>query len=673
MSMNDLVAKLNLDGNVWSIPNPTPGQRETSSEANWQVMLRDGSCLTDARHSGLLAEFKAFMRSALEAPEEGIRMAPGSVGPSMSAIGELASFMVMNAMDSVRDLTSEVTWDFVQFIEDEYEEGQKDVGRQRALTYSSAYRVLAPLAQIYAQRRQMEAAGVASIPEPPLDGLSTNEVVVQYMGLDERGKLTPIPDDVAIPTLERAHRWVTLGAPDVIRLQGDVLACYRDLPYQQANAAARRVIQDFRFAIDPETGREWHPRINIGKRKMLDGRVVGLSLIQSFRRLVLDLYVACTICVQGGTGIRAHEFIGLASGQGPDDEFPKIISNRKSTDLLMDVFFVGGITAKRSIAETEWLLGMRPVGTYALPAPVVALQVLQTLLEPWRQLGQLDSLLVTFRAARGLPRSRGAIGKMLACTLTQMQKEFAIVACIEDGMEEQMAWQLGRTVRGHRWRPTFAHFIFRTSPRLLIPLRDHFKHLSDVITEQGYIGNDAGLLEDLESERMQETARLLLEISHGKVVGAGTVQHLANKYGESLAEAIESTDGESLQDKALSYVEKTAIRIWNGVYAACFMDILPSKSKCNDMGVVPGFARTRPDYAQRSPGVCASCPCCWIRQEHREYWQKRLHQNEGIVLQEQAHSKLAAPSVAAARVKQSRSILNALDRQRSSLSSSDPA
>lgn len=372
------------EGNVWSIPNPTPGQRESVSEANWHIMLPDGSCLTQPCHSRLLVDLQTFMRTALECPDEGIRMAAGSVGASMNALAELASFMVLNGLVSVSELTNAATWEYVQFIEDEYVEGQGDVGRPRELTYSSAYRLLAPLSQIYAQRRQMKSAGVGYIPEPPLDGLSTNEVVVEYLGLSERGKLTPIPDEVAIPTLGRAHRWVTIGAPDVIELQKRVLSCYGNLPKEIANSAARAVIQDFKFTVDPSTGKEWHPPIVIGSRTLLDGREVGLSIIQSFRRLVLEMEAACTVCLQGGMGIRAHELIGFQAGQTATQEFPSIVSTRHSSDGLMDLYFVSGITAKRSIAGTEWLLGMRPVGTKSTPVTVAALQVLQILLEPWR-------------------------------------------------------------------------------------------------------------------------------------------------------------------------------------------------------------------------------------------------------------------------------------------------
>lgn len=656
------------DVNIWVIPNQTPAQPECVSIADWNKRLPDGMLLTDPAHSVLLSELQGFLRTALEDPREGIRMAPGSVAVTLDALVELASFLVRTGRSSLSEMTSAASWEYVDYIEDEYVEDQGTVGRPRELTYSSASRLLRPLAQIYAQREAMSELSLFTMPEPPFDGMAVYAVVTEVLGLGEPGKLLPIPDEVAVPTLARAHRWVTIGGADVVELQAAVLGCYGSLPRHEADAQARKVIEAFRFSVDPQTCLPWHPPIRRRARTMIDGRETQLSLFQALRRIILEMQAACAICVQGGTGIRAHELLGLRSGRGEAATEPRIVSKRVSSDGLMENYFVAGVTAKGDATDVEWLLGMRPLGTAWEPIPAKALDLLETLMEPWRSLGGHETLLVSFSAARGLPRSKGSVGKVLACSLTYMQKEFALHACVEDGMPEEQALIAARKVRGHCWRPTFAHFVFRTSSSLLMPLRDHYKHVSDAVTEQGYIGNDASLLEDLENERVQETARLLLEISHGKPAGAGTVQHLAMKYQEKLAEEINAMVGDTLEEKALLFVQKNEIRIWNGTYATCFMDILPTQSKCNDMASIPGFARVRPDFAQRSPAVCAACACCWIRPEHRGFWTRRLEENEAIVEIEQQTSVFAGGSVAAGRVKQSKAILSALDRRSDSSS-----
>lgn len=672
--MSAVLPKYDFSKQVWMLDNPTPGQRARNSIANWNIELQNGTVLTDEVNARLLSELQAFVRSMLEEPDEGIRMAPGTVYSKLQALVELANFMISRHLRSLSEITSEISWEYVDYIEDEYEEGNGFIGRPRELTYASAYRLLLPLSQIYAQRKAMRRAGVSTIPEPPFDGRSTNEVVIGDMGLQQSGKLIPVPDDIAIPALARAFTWVTVGARDVLNLQSEVLDYYQRLPRKEANAAARKRIATYTFSVDPRTGLPWHRQIELDSRRMLDGRTVGLSLIQGVRRLVLELVAACTVCIQGGTGIRAHELLGLVSGRSKPGILPNCVTTRASSDGLMELFLVKGITAKRSIAATEWLFGSRPLGTFALPAPVAAIDVLQDLLEPWRTMGGLGSLLVSFKAARGLPKSSESIGMFTAATLTNLQKEFAIAACTESGaMSEQKARQEGRKMRAHRWRPTFAQFVFRTSPRLLISLRDHFKHISELVTGEGYVGNDAKLLEDLESERMQDTAKMLLEISLGKRVGAGSVQHLIDRYRNVLAQQIRKMEGDTDEEKAMAFIKQNDIRIWNGIYASCFMNLLPQKSKCNEISGIPVSVRASPDYGTRSPGVCASCGCCLIRSEHRDFWQERLQANQ-IILEQETHLGAfdAKRSIAAKRVKQCKSILSSLDRGVDSRGNVDP-
>src|SRR5690606_15309788 len=123
------------------------------------------------------------------------------------------------------------------------------------------------------------------------------------------------------------------------------------------------------------------------------------------RRMVVDLVAACTIVVQAGTGVRSHEIISLAAAS-VKKKLPECISRALSTDHLMELFLINGVTAKRSYENVTWLCGARPTGTEYLPVTVKALHVLEVLLEPWRRLGETSRLLVTFAASRGLPKDK---------------------------------------------------------------------------------------------------------------------------------------------------------------------------------------------------------------------------------------------------------------------------
>jgi hypothetical protein len=651
-----------LQGDTWVLENPTPAQREQRDVVSWNIELGTKGRLTDPKHAVLLAELQCFMRVMLTDPDGGARMAVGSVHPSMDSVGELAKFMLDHGATSLASFTSKLSWEYVSYFEEKWEEGGLLVGRPRKATFSSAYRVLNIVRQIYDQRHRMREQGVGYISQAPFSGRTPYDVVTNEIGLQKDGKLKPIPGRVAIATLSEAFKWVTERADDVLALQDFALRAIADLPYAAGNDEIRKFVAEYEFSLDPDTGRPWRPAVTVCTRTTLDGRVVKLSLIQSLRRLILNLVSACTICIQGCTGLRAHELIGLDAAKVKSRL--KCIERRRSSDGLMEMFFVEGISAKRSVAKVQWLFGSRPVGTNYTPAPIRAIETLDCLLAPWRSLGRRNSLLVTFSKGKGLPRQAGSIGRFTASSLTSAQKEFAADALARTTeMSSSEIVLEARAIRAHRWRTTFAHFVFSTSPRMLVPLRDHFKHLSEAYTDTGYIGADASLLEDMEGERVQATAELMLQMSLGRPVGAGSVQHLVDRHRDKLAASIEAMSGATSLEKATALVKSQDIRLWDGAYATCFIGILPSGAKCAEKSRLPISLRLAPNFAMRSPDVCAKCRCCLILPDQRDFWQERLEKNRQIVEENvRLGSALTTTSIAGRRVKQCQSILKVLDR-----------
>jgi hypothetical protein len=653
------------DGFEWVIDQPTEGQHWKKIKLDWTFVLGGKERISDPRHSTLRSDFQAFLRTALEEPGAGVSMEAGSLWATFAGITEIARFMWEQQLTTISQLTSQKSWEFVKhFRNGAYIQHSENKGRKREVTHSSAYKILHPLTQIHTLQLVLRRRGHASLPEAPYSGMSTYAVVTDYLKLKKAPPHKPIPDEVSIPTLSRAATWVMVGAKDVIRLQERVLQLLLGVedPVKRMSAMkeARKEIAGFQFSEDPQTGRPWRSPITTRQRHMLDGRCVELTIIQSFRRLIQDMMSACIISMQGATGMRAHELIGLRA-QYTDGGRLSCVESTLSADGLMEIFAFTGITAKRAEDQHRWTAGLRPVGSEAKPIPVLAVQVLEELLRPWRKMSGDDHLLLTFSTTKALPRGAGSIGWFTSDTLTRVQREFAADALVDNGVPWEKAKNLCFELRGQRWRTTFAHAVFRTSPKLLGALRDHFRHMSELITDQGYIGNDACLLEDLESERIQSTARTLLQISMGKKIGAGGIQRLINQYKDQLEYDIGQMSGNSGLERAESYVIVNDIRIWTGPYASCLINIMPASSRCNEHAPLsPGFAR--PDYANRSPGICAACHCCVILREHRDFWAKRHDENAKIVEQELASPlKSEMHSAAQKRVAQSRAILRSLD------------
>lgn len=656
--------KFNIEpsSSVWRFPYELAGTSTGEVVIDWNFLVDSKSRFTEKKHSELLHEFRAFMEVSITADDAGIRMEVGSIPHAFMGLRELAIFMVARRLKSIRDITSDISWQYVEELEEQYTDVVNVQGRDRKWTHSSAMKVLHPLVQFYTVSRVCKSRKIAGPCEAPFDGRSTYSVVVNSLGLQKNGRLGPIEDAISIPTLSEAQAWIELGADDLVTLVNDVMPM---LEQSRSITGPRRIellgeirsrIENFEMSTSATTGVPWHDSLQPYERVTEYGEF-ELSGLQVLRRRIIEMQSACTTIIQGCTGIRSHELIGLkvtnetAVGGG-------IVETRPSTDGLMDVFSLAGISAKRQETQHRWTAGFRPAGTTSLPLVVVAVDVLRRLFSYWRRLSGRNDLILSFSSGKSLPTEASNVGRMYAAKSAIHQREFSAYALVRrKGLATTDAIKLVRALRPQRWRPTFAQFVYRTRPALITQLRHHFRHMSEQITDQGYIGNDPELLADLEGERTMATARMMLEISLGRMVVAGPAATLLKKHANSVAQSIEDVEGTGVTEKAAALVEIADIRIWTGTYASCLINIMPSKSSCNSQAAMLPRA-ARPNFGTRSPGLCATCQCCVILPEHREFWEDRLKANELLVAEEERRGQqLSRGSAAARRAAQSRSIV----------------
>lgn len=655
----------------WTFERSIEGQSSEFVELDWSFVVPGGGRFTDPVHAALRHQLMSFIDlSVLQ--DADFRMDVGSLPATMTGLRELAIFMIRRKLKSLSLLTSQLSWEFVEELEDQYIAGSLDIGRERSWTYASAYKLIHPLTQIYALGPKLRSHGVDALPEAPFDGKTTYRVVDLDLGLKKGGGLNPIPDRVAIPVLSSAYQWIQYGVDDVIRIQAELLkqrslARFRGRKGSQLHESMETFLRNYEMATIPETGLPWHEPVLARVRIDDNGNYLEVDTLQSVRRLVLKTIAAASICIQGCAGLRAHELIGLKIAHVTDPLFG-IVTLSISADKLMEIFTINGVSAKGDTTSHGWTAGLRPAGTSHQPIPVKAIEALGRLLAPWRELKGVGvrgalSLLVSFTQPQSLPNEGKQVGRMTAMRNSALQREFAAdVLVAHYGISIEEAWDEVRSIRPLRWRKTFAHYIYGTKPSLLGALRDHYRHLSERITEDGYIGNDPSLLEDLQGEREMESARLFAEISLGKPVGAGPAQALIKKYTAEAAESIGRMDGDSVLERARAFVEITGFRMWTSNYATCLINVLPSQSRCNpDAAILAGWEK--PNFGVRSPTLCSSCRCCLILPEHREFWEKRLADNEEIVREERKlHGDKAGRTVADGRVAQCRVFIKQLEK-----------
>lgn len=651
----------------WHINLPTEGQAVPVQELDWAFELGGGEFLSDPKYSQLLFELQSFLRISITESLAGSPLSLGSAWHMFAGLREIARYMWWRGFSTVESIDSAASWEYVEYLRDNYlkspsYEKSADRHRPRKLTFASAYRSLRPLSKMNELQIELRRAGLPTLPEAPYSGMATFGVVTSHLGLEQADMQLPIPDEVSIPVLSRAAVWVMEGAGDVIRLQSLVLGLLEGVDgvgaKRRAQAEATQAIEEFEFSVRKDTGLSWHSPVERQERMTYRGRARNVTVIEEFRHLVSGMVAACIITIQGSTGMRAHELIGLRVNRDEPGDL-SCLERTESSDGLMEVFALKGITAKRHVSEHKWSAGLRPIGSRSMPVAVEAAYVLEELLRPWRDMIQDDHLLLAPGIGRGLPIGPKAMVPFRNANLTLVQREFAADALVEAGYSWDEAVELAGEVKGARWRTTFAQAVFRTSPRLIGALRDHYKHVSDLVTDQGYIGNDAALLEDLEGERVQATARTLLEIAMGTRVGAGPAQRLVAEHRAQIKIGIEGMPGSTALERAEAYVKLNDVRIWTGPYANCLINVYPSRSRCNAYAAsVPGFAM--PDYANRSPAVCATCGCGVIMSEHLEFWKARHDENMRIMEEEDRSAFAARHSIARRRAAQSQAVLRVL-------------
>lgn len=616
---------------VWRVNHDVAGQGIRHGTINWDVSLPDGSSLADDENLSLLTQFRALVWTLLHDPREGSAIAAGTLNNLELGIASVASWMVAEGIASFSEIDSEMSWRYAEYYLANHEVADlgKKKTRPRTVSSASASTRFPILAYIYRQRQALRLLGIEAPREAPYDGRSVDDVVRNELDLHRKGKLAPIPDDVAIPVLSSATRLLGVPANDVMLLQDLCMHAFEEAPGDSEGTWCRRdkyraaieELAKFQFSRIDGEATSWREPLKAVRRSLRDGRQSLLVGNQLLRRQIITIQSAAIVCIQASTGMRAHEMCGLDAGSDESQALPACIESEISSDGLMEVFYAKSVEAKQSKARTRWVIGARSAGSDYLPPPVRAFQILWKLYRRWRRLGGTTKLLVTFRAAKGLPREKTSVGRMTVVAMTELQKDFLREHCDLSGASEasRVEFVEQHRLRGHRWRTTFALFLFRVNSGLLPAISRHFQHMSMAMTERGYIGNDVALIDTLDSVRVMESARFMLEFAEGRSVTAGSMAKHVERFREELREQkVEATLA-----AAEAFVIEHDLRIFFLPYGHCFLRLQPEASRCHELGSSTHWSQRGPNVAFRSPSVCVGCQLFVADSRHLPVWRDR--------------------------------------------------
>lgn len=689
---------------IWRLDRDI-GLRSHESTINWEFPLEDGSHFTDARHALLLDTFKRFIWSAVVDSRGGGAWSYHSFATRASTIKRIVRWMVKynyftlamidpNAVsqftdDLVEELQSDGTLlDDAALLEgnsesdlpdeaifendDQYgEESDEEIGFA-----SLVCKCLVVWQKLWYQSPALKSAGLPGIEEDPLRGQSARSLTLQLTTWVIK-RIPPLPDEVAIPVMNEAHRWLGCRADDVIRLHNmymDALAMRDIVSKQTVRLHVVRNIPSFTFSVEHDESEPWHPEISPSSTFSVDGNVQLQVPTDAVRDLVEKVAAACSIVIQSETGMRVSELAAIESGVDENSGLPKALATQLSKTGLNQLFFIRSTLIKtvKSPKLEEWLAGSCPVGSSFTPGPIRAIQILEALFEPWRRISEdartKKALFIVARGS-GLSVNPGVFAAARTYSLRIKQKWF-IQECVDlaqlpdqSRLGEDLALYretAGHCIQTHQWRKTFAMYVVRTDPRMVPAIALQFKHLSVAMTESAYISKDPSLMREYSAQQARAAATFFYRAITGKDTVAGRMARLIDEWRATLLERIGAKSATGAIDILQELCESRNIRAFTSPHGKCFIRVRPSEARCHQQAGSHHWANKKPNYDHREPDVCNGCACFGVDPDHIPYWEQRFTENQTAWLKSQAQGLQQGFRVVQERALQSANMLRAL-------------
>jgi integrase len=652
----------------WYFSDPTPGTRRSRSTLNWRMVLFDGSRLTDIQHAARLRWAKMLVLTLLILPSDGRKPAPGSMQKFQLQFKWLISWMSDTGYHQVHELTPAAIRHYLDQLPGSLA-ARSDDGEIGAGT---ATRALTTLMQLWNQRQALARLGVESLARHPFESNGARTVA---MGLATKanGWIKPLPDEVAIPLLNKAAWFLGTPADDVLRLLDvvrDPLAgtkvivkrskgtgigvCRSGAQESARQRRARRFLDAFKFDTPPGDSKPWHEPLDLAYERSSDCLNARMSRVRVLWEAVRD---AAAILVQATTGMRVSELLGILAGTDEVTGLPRGVRMELSATGLYEWFVIRSQLAKTEEGlplEVDWVLGMRPVGSNETPLALRALQVLDRLHKPWRACAQTDRLILAGGSGITLPVASMRLGAMAGHKANEAMKRFISRWIDLAGLPDESArktedndlvrWREsnGTVFSTHMLRKAWAQFALACDSRLLPAIQMQFHHISLAMTEGAYIGRNPLLLAELDSMSTQKTNLAIFDI----IVGKG---RLAGRMGEQLEHALAKLRAEAGElptsekwRQAVEWTERNDLKMFFTAHATC-CPTRTSEMRCHDASNTPVWLRKVPNTATREPNVCAGCACAIMDKSHEPFWSDRYVGCEVSVRQAEAAGAHSGP------------------------------
>lgn len=631
---------------VWFFANPTPGAKKTMSTLNWGMVLFDGSLLTAVQHAARLHWARILVLTLLELPSDGRKPAPGSMGAIQTQFTWFLSWMSESGYHHPQELTPGVIRHYVDqlpaFIA--VHNGDGDIG------VGTARRALTTIMHLWDQRAALAMMGVSSPVGHPFEGRGVYAVAMN-VATKAMGWIKPLPDEVAIPLLNKATWLLGTPADDVLRLLDVVLDplagtmivvkrqrgtanCKAGIGSRARRARAKRFLDDFEFGSSAGEGQPWHEQLDAGYKHPSGRQKARMSRVKQLWDSVRD---AAAIIVQTTSGMRVSELLGIRAGIDEATGLPKGVRLEMSVTGLYEWFIIRSQLAKTEEGlprEVDWVLGMRPVGSAETPLAVRALCILDQLHGPWRALARTDRLILAGSVGEMLPLTSTRRDAMTSDAVNSAMQRFIGRWIDLSGLPDEslrktedmdlVPWResKGAVFTTHMLRKAWAQFALACDSRLMPAIQMQFHHLSLAMTEGSYIGRNPLLLDVLDSMSVQKVYSTVFDSIIGKGKLAGRMgEQLERALAELRAQAGELPTSEKWR-QAVEWTDNNDLKMFFTAHATC-CPTRASEMRCHDASDTPVWLRKAPNTATREPSVCAGCACAIMDRSHEQFWSDR--------------------------------------------------
>lgn len=651
----------------WKSPTWNYDEREGGA-INWAYALENGRTLMDPEYSELLDSLRRFEWSRYCDCRDGEAAKFSGASTFFTGIRYIANWMVMNSYMNFAELTPQA---FSEFVEDfsllkmleEVEESQladaatpddEDAAEfidadEEDESFGFIYRAIHVWRWLWKQSTALARAHIPVMLEDPLSGRTSLSIAKQLC--KKGGEVTlPLPDEVALPITNCAHVWLDVRAADIIRLhklymfellltQGGV----DEYSFIDAQTSAR--LNSFEFSCEGASAVPWHEPIKSVLTEIGQSRVRKYYSVPSerVRNLVDALVGACAIVIHSESAFRTGELRDIPFRAKAISGLPSSITKKTSVSGLNELFYVESVRSKGLLVPKleQWLVGARPTGTEFVPGPVRAIQILEELLAPWRELSGSPMaqkyLFLAKRSGHSLPLKASSIVAMSAATIRAMQRKFISIHVDLSGLpdfgslNESLAKfrdTRGACILPRQWRTTFAVYMIRVDRRMLPVVQQHFRHMDVAMTDSGYVGANPQHIREQNSQRARAAAQFMYAALTGFEPVAGRIAKLIDEYQEELRAVGAGGSANPTVDELQLFCEERNIRVFDSPHGNCFIGLRPVEARCHKQSGTNSWRVKTPNFGMQMPDVCNGCACFGVDLNHADFHINRYVSSE---------------------------------------------